>query len=80
LFLVDRTRIHLDRVEDLGHFLELEVVLSDGETVEAGEAIAHDLMGKLGISSTQLIEGAYVDLLNQAASGCSNKGFQGGVL
>ncbi len=68
LFLVDRTRIHLDRVEDLGHFLELEVVLSDGETVEAGEAIAHDLMGKLGISSAQLIDGAYVDLINQAAS------------
>ena len=69
LFLVGRTRIHLDRVEDLGHFLELEVVLSDGETVEAGEAIAHDLMEKLGISSAQLIKGAYVDLLNQAVTG-----------
>jgi predicted adenylyl cyclase CyaB len=65
LFLADRTRIHLDRVEDLGHFLELEVVLSDGETVESGEVIAQDLIGKLGISPAQLIEGAYVDLINQ---------------
>lgn len=71
LFLVDRTRIHLDRVEDLGHFLELEVVLSDGEPMEAGEVIAHDLMEKLGIPSSQLIEGAYVDLLNKAASAYS---------
>ena len=69
LFLTGRTRIHLDRVEGLGHFLELEVVLSDGETVESGEAIAQDLMGKLGIPSTRLIEGAYVDLINQAPSG-----------
>ena len=65
LFLAGRTRIHIDQVENLGHFLELEVVLSDGEPVESGEAIAHDLIGKLGISSDQLIEGAYVDLLNQ---------------
>lgn len=65
LFLAGRTRIHLDRVEKLGHFLELEVVLSDEETVEAGEAIAHDLIAKMGISPNHLIEGAYVDLLNQ---------------
>lgn len=66
LFLAGRTRIHLDRVEDLGHFLELEVVLSDGEAIETGEAIAQDLIEKLGIISNQLIEVAYVDLLNQA--------------
>lgn len=65
LFLAGRTRIHLDRVEDLGHFLELEVVLSDGEAVEAGKAIAHDLFAIIGISPTRLVEGAYVDLLIQ---------------
>lgn len=63
LFLAGRTRIHLDRVEDLGDFLELEVVLTDGEQVEAGEAVAMDLMKKLGIQPDQLIEGAYVDLM-----------------
>jgi predicted adenylyl cyclase CyaB len=63
LYLVGRTRIHLDRVEGLGDFLELEVVLEDGENVETGEAIALDLMQKLDILPDQLIQGAYIDLL-----------------
>ena len=63
LFLVGRTRIHLDRVEGLGHFLELEVVLADGEPSEGGVREAHELMKKLGIQPSQLIEGAYVDLM-----------------
>lgn len=34
LYLVGRTRVHLDRVQGLGDFMELEVVLQDHETVE----------------------------------------------
>lgn len=63
LYLVGRTRVHLDRVEGLGHFLELEVVLWEGEPSESGVAEADRLMARLGISADQLIEGAYVDLL-----------------
>jgi predicted adenylyl cyclase CyaB len=63
LYLVGRTRVHLDRVEDLGHFLELEVVLSDGEEPGPGVEEAHRLMTALGIEPAQLVEGAYVDLL-----------------
>ena len=63
LFLAGRTRIHLDRVESLGDFVELEVVLADGETAQAGEQEAIRLMAQLGIDSSQLIEHAYVDLL-----------------
>ncbi len=69
LFLAGRTRIHLDRVDGLGDFLELEVMLEDGETAEAGETVARDLMGKLGIQPDQLIEGAYVDLLASGMAG-----------
>jgi predicted adenylyl cyclase CyaB len=65
LYFVGRTRVHLDRVENLGHFIELEVVLSEGELSESGVAEAHNLMASLGISSDQLIEGAYVDLIAQ---------------
>jgi len=63
LFLVGRTRVHLDRVEGLGEFLELEVVLKEGESSEAGVAEAHALMAQLGIDADQLVQGAYVDLL-----------------
>jgi predicted adenylyl cyclase CyaB len=63
LFLLGRTRVHLDEVEGLGHFLELEVVLAGGEPAEAGVREARELMEKLDINSRQLIDEAYVDLL-----------------
>jgi len=63
LFMVGRTRIHLDRVEGLGDFLELEVVLADSETAATGISEANDLLRKLGIQPSQLLEGAYIDLL-----------------
>ena len=64
LFLVGRTRVHLDRVEGLGEFLELEVVLRDGEAMPSGIHEAHALMARLGVQQSQLIGAAYVDLLN----------------
>lgn len=63
LLLAGRTRIHLDCVEGLGDFMELEVVLTDDETLEAGVAEAHALMARLGIAADQLIDVAYLDLL-----------------
>lgn len=62
LFLAGRTRIHLDRVSGLGHFLELEVVLEDDEPLESGVREADQLLARLGIERSQLIEGGYVDL------------------
>jgi predicted adenylyl cyclase CyaB len=66
VYRVGRTRIHLDEVESLGHFLELEVVLEDNETTAAGVAVAHALMHRLEVEPQRLIEGAYVDLLARA--------------
>lgn len=63
LHLVGQTRIHLDEVAGLGHFLELEVVLRDDQSAVEGEAIALHLMAELGVSSDDLIDVAYVDLL-----------------
>lgn len=64
LFVAGRTRIHLDRVEGLGDFLELEVELGDGDTTEGGMREVHDVMAELGISDTQLVDKAYIDLLD----------------
>ena len=66
LFMVGRTRVHLDRVEGLGHFLELEVVLGEDEPTEAGMREAHRLMDRLGVEASQLVDTAYVDLLPRA--------------
>ncbi|MDB6083636.1 MAG: adenylate cyclase, class [Gammaproteobacteria bacterium] len=62
LFLIGRTRVHLDEVERLGRFIELEVVLADDEPAEAGIREARDLMEKLGIEARNLLDDAYVDL------------------
>ncbi len=43
VFWVGRTRVHLDEVQDLGAFLELEVVLAEGEPVSIGVDEAHPL-------------------------------------
>lgn len=65
LFMLGQTRLHLDRVKGLGDYLEFEVVLEDSETPEQGIAIAEDLLERLGIDRQELVDQAYVDLLNQ---------------
>jgi len=63
LFLRGRTRIHLDTVTGLGHFLELEVVLAEHELPAHGIEEANELLMQLGVDSSQLIAGSYLDLL-----------------
>jgi len=65
LVMAGRTRIHLDEVEGLGSFMELEVVLGEGESRVDGEKEAADLMEKLGITPADLVRGAYIDLLTR---------------
>lgn len=63
LYLAGQTRIHLDDVQGLGQFIELEVVLRPGQTDADGQAVAADLMAKLGVEESDLLDGAYMDLL-----------------
>jgi len=65
VYHVGRTRVHLDEVAGLGHFLELEVQLAAGEPVEAGAAEARALMERLAIGAASLVAEAYVDLLSR---------------
>jgi predicted adenylyl cyclase CyaB len=63
LYLVGQTRVHIDRVEGLGDFLELEVVLREDQDEIEGRRIAAELLSKFAIDGQQLVAKAYVDLL-----------------
>jgi predicted adenylyl cyclase CyaB len=71
LYLVGQTRVHLDDVEGLGQFMELEVVMQEEQSDAEGQAIAEGLMASLGVERSDLLEGAYMDLLE--ASPASRK-------
>lgn len=62
LYMVGRTRVHFDEVEGLGQFIELEVVLEDGEDESVGHDEARELMARLGIGQEDLVAGAYADM------------------
>ena len=68
LYLVGQTRIHLDDVEGLGQFMELEVVLEEGQGDAEGQRIAEGLMFGLGVERGDLIDGAYMDLLERPSA------------
>ena len=63
VLFVGATRVHLDEVEGLGTFVEIEVVLGDAETVASGERTAARLLSLMGIPDSDLLRGAYIDLL-----------------
>jgi len=68
LFMIGRARIHLDDVRGLGHFMEIEVVLADGEPAAAGEREAHALLADLDVPAAALLAPAYIDLLEKSAT------------
>jgi len=63
LYLVGQTRIHVDRVDGLGDFMELEVVLRPDQTIEEGEKIAEELKKSLKVKNEHLLTGAYMDMI-----------------
>jgi predicted adenylyl cyclase CyaB len=63
VFVLNDTRIHLDQVEDLGAFMELEVVLRDTQAVADATRVAFCLLDALAIRRSDLVSEAYVDLI-----------------
>lgn len=62
LFLWDHVRIHLDRVDGLGHFLEFEAIVADKGETAACEARIETLRRAFGIEDANLVGGSYSDL------------------
>jgi predicted adenylyl cyclase CyaB len=65
LYLAGPVRIHLDEVEHLGTFLEVEVVLHTEQSLAEGERIALAFRQSLDVNEDDLVECAYVDLLER---------------
>lgn len=72
VFFLGPTRVHLDQVDQLGLFLELEVVLGDSQTAAQGQQLAHELLLALEIPETALIADAYIDLVERLGSAPAN--------
>jgi predicted adenylyl cyclase CyaB len=72
LYMVGQTRVHLDDVEGLGQFMELEVVMRPDQPDAAGQAIAQELMSKLGVELSDLLEGAYMDMIEKQQPGTNH--------
>ena len=64
IFLYENVRIHLDRVDGLGTFLELEAVIDGSPKAEAEQQqkVAW-LMKELGVAEQDLLAGSYEGLL-----------------
>lgn len=63
LFLHGPIRIHLDHVESLGHFLELEAVATVGSDLTVEHRLVDQLRNAFGISDDQLVAVGNADQL-----------------
>ena len=63
LYVYKRTRIHMDYVDNLGEFIELEVIMGRNDNHSNGKEEARSLIKKLEIDDEDLINSSYIDLL-----------------
>jgi adenylate cyclase class IV len=69
LYHAGPARIHVDEVDGLGTFLEVEVVLRPGQAPAEGERLADELRRELQVADEDLIDVAYLDLLRPGREG-----------
>ncbi|MGH7452891.1 MAG: class IV adenylate cyclase [bacterium] len=58
-----RSRLHLDTVDGLGKFLEIEVIVQEEESPQQAEQEARAWLQEFGIAPEDLMAGSYADLL-----------------
>jgi len=67
LFVLEGVRIHLDRVEGLGNFIEFEGVATGEADLGRFERLLADLRRSFEIEEGDLLSGSYSDLLEASA-------------
>jgi predicted adenylyl cyclase CyaB len=67
-YTLGRLEIHLDHVRGLGHFLEIEVLLSDEETDEAGGKMVRDAIRMLNADHLKREGRTYLHALQNLAA------------
>lgn len=66
LFTYEGVRIHLDRVDELGDFIEFEGVAADGEDPSRFADLLDHLRSRLEIRDEDLLRASYSDLIRAA--------------
>jgi len=67
-WLLGNVKFHLDCVENLGKFVEIEILGKRGkESVESLREVCEDYMRRLEIAPEDLVETAYADLLESGS-------------
>lgn len=68
-YILGNVKFHLDCVERLGTFLEIEVLGKRGvDKVEELRAVCEDFMNRCGVKPEDLVKQAYADLLEELPS------------
>ena len=64
IYFIDNIKFHIDVVEKLGSFVEVEAIDSDG-SIGPGKLLdqCRQYMGLFGIEKRDLVEGSYSDML-----------------
>ncbi|HKF29242.1 MAG TPA: class IV adenylate cyclase [Candidatus Binataceae bacterium] len=65
LLMRANVRLHLDRVEELGEFGEIEAVIPEGSDPECSRGAVDELLAALQVSREALIEVSYFELAAQ---------------
>jgi predicted adenylyl cyclase CyaB len=65
LLMRANVRLHLDRVEALGEFGEIEAVIADGSDPERSRTAVDEILAALQISRERLIDVSYFELAAQ---------------
>ncbi len=63
VYLFKNVRMHLDEVDGLGSFIELEAVMQDALTEAEAESLIKRLMVELSVKPEGLVKGSYCDMV-----------------